>query len=1087
MVVSTRQRAGRGQLTEGRINHTYRIQTGGRNKLENSPGERVAKLTSFLRDREGNLEKKQTKNNDTVDSIKTGTKQIQNQIRGSNMTGKDHDINKEDSTEISKIRLTEIKEIGKKAGNQTYVDKVQTTEPNKTDTAEKQKQADTKSIDELKVLETEMEWDKVPEDTTVGEREKVSQKDMNTNVNRQMNIDYEKLLTPNSKVHVKKEMVEDIVNTGMGKHPKEKDMIHIEDSSMDESVSSWDESDEDRKKGEEEEDELSESSIEMETSLSKRKMMTSQVDQQNKRLNTSKIHKQKQAGVNDQEWGLPDKDAQYTKSERSEKNSSTSVSRGEDEMDTDDEDEVSSGESTVKTKHTTKNEAVDVRKDRTESDIEWEAIASEIQVMEKRPWDKYEKKSRFERALEARENERNKKATNKSKIKIVKRWEKQETTSLQTRGLNMVEEQELITTPVSIEYNLENTVQEFNIMKEVIDLFIKLNQCDKELRIYDTENEKIIWEENTDIENSENLVEDLKVREQTFRKGNKKITLFCIVQSKTTINKLKYMEPVKSYIMGKNVWIKPDFYATKVVTSPGFMTLLHPQITNKKELTNVLINAIETMELSQEEPIVQEWQQKNRFNADVEKMARVPQFHLETATKKWGGIHTEVISVHCKRADARYLKYVLSEAGTQKKIVKGLFIPTGIQLIESPEVLTSLLQEHTKFMSEITGFHLAGITHEEMLQSTTSQKAIQEILLECDGIKTIEPTYQTDSRGHWILVIEKEKIQQVKDFITANLERIYRRRKDKTLSKIIPYNNTNTKMPTGYRLILVERWESTVGTYAEALKNRFPNTAVGKHSKTNGALNEQNPNYIQDQVKDKMVLQGRQASKIVKQSQKRSQKSYSEIVKENNTTVDNINNDVMSVQLEEEIHDSNEPERAANNYEREREIGDTVQVGIKIDDLQTKVDNMEKTFYEKIKELEKANTKLVNDLGTTIEERVDKTMDSKIGEVMTMVANTLTDKMVKMMEQKMQQRGFHTPKKFRHEPVTITQKSPLETIREEVDEDASLKSKKSPEYSKKTNSTQILLTELLKIEKNTATTKDPIHDNKTNGSTKATS
>ena len=196
---------------------------------------------------------------------------------------------------------------------------------------------------------------------------------------------------------------------------------------------------------------------------------------------------------------------------------------------------------------------------------------------------------------------------------------------------------------------------------------------------------------------------------------------------------------------------------------------------------------------------------------------------------------------------------------------------------------------------------------------------------------------------------------------------------------------------------------------------------------------------------------------------------------------------LILVQLEEEIYDSSKPELAATVYERKQEIGDTVPVSIRIDELQTKVDNMEKTFHDKIKELEKANTKLVNDLGNTIEKRVDKTMDSKIGDVMTMVANTLTDKMVKMMEQKMQQRGFHTPKKFRHEPVTITQKSPLETIREEVDEDAPLKSKTSPEYSKKTNSTQILLTELLKIEKTTATTKDPIHDNKTNGSTNVTS
>jgi len=170
-----------------------------------------------------------------------------------------------------------------------------------------------------------------------------------------------------------------------------------------------------------------------------------------------------------------------------------------------------------------------------------------------------------------------------SNIKITTNRNTNSANVTQSRGQILLEEKELITTPVSIEFNLENTVQEFNIVNGLRTLLEKLVTGDQAIRIYDPAGKKILWEPETELPESSKFEEDFQFREYTYRKGNKKAIVHCVIESQYTINKLKFMEPVRTHILENIIWVKPDFYSTKVVHSPGFITLVHPQITNKQE------------------------------------------------------------------------------------------------------------------------------------------------------------------------------------------------------------------------------------------------------------------------------------------------------------------------------------------------------------------------------------------------------------------------------------------------------------------------------------------------------------------------
>ena len=164
--------------------------------------------------------------------------------------------------------------------------------------------------------------------------------------------------------------------------------------------------------------------------------------------------------------------------------------------------------------------------------------------------------------------------------------------------------------------------------------------------------------------------------EQTFRTGNKKVTMYCNIEYNDSINKIKFTEPVRSLLMEKNVWIKPDFYSTKTVSNPGFFTMVHPKITHKQEYISYLRKILLDTEDEDIEQVCQQSTQLEDNHKDQPKTA-TPKFHLESSMRKWGNIQVEVLSVYCSKEDVRSVKHLLAVTSSKGLISKGTFVPTG--------------------------------------------------------------------------------------------------------------------------------------------------------------------------------------------------------------------------------------------------------------------------------------------------------------------------------------------------------------------------------------------------------------------------
>ena len=113
------------------------------------------------------------------------------------------------------------------------------------------------------------------------------------------------------------------------------------------------------------------------------------------------------------------------------------------------------------------------------------------------------------------------------------------------------------------------------------------------------------------------------------------------------------------------------------------------------------------------------------------------------------------------------------------KLNQGLFVPEGLHLMEGKEVVSKLLQEQKKFLSDITSIQLEGISLEDMTKySEDRQKTLKDYLLDIPGVFAVERTFFTTNRGQWLMVIERNYTANVKTYFEAQLSVIYQSKRD---------------------------------------------------------------------------------------------------------------------------------------------------------------------------------------------------------------------------------------------------------------------------------------------------------------------
>ncbi len=402
---------------------------------------------------------------------------------------------------------------------------------------------------------------------------------------------------------------------------------------------------------------------------------------------------------------------------------------------------------------------------------------------------------------------------NESKLSVIAKSQESIDRQVKLRGRSMIEDKTLLITPVKVEFNIPRETTEFNARKEIILLIQTMKAQDHCIRLKSTLPGGREWKDLEHIPENEEFLEQLQLKEFTYRTHRKVIVHMKII-SQQTINRIKYSIRVKDYIFKKNIWIKTDRYNAKVESSPGIITMVHPKLLHREDFSSKLKFSLEQVSPNLEYTLVQDWQKGNSNVTHMEDLSPnvVPDFHLEASLKKWGTIAVDTIRINCAKDDAEYLKYLLSTASEQDLLPQGVFVPAGLHLMEGKEIVKNILIEHSNYITTTVGIPITGISSQTMKHtSNPGEQSVEDALLVSGVIQSIERTRDTEYSGRWIAITTKENETKAINLLTTHLSDIYKNQTGQTRMITVGSGGAikNNEEP------------STVGTYAEILARKF--------------------------------------------------------------------------------------------------------------------------------------------------------------------------------------------------------------------------------------------------------------------------
>ena len=110
--------------------------------------------------------------------------------------------------------------------------------------------------------------------------------------------------------------------------------------------------------------------------------------------------------------------------------------------------------------------------------------------------------------------------------------------------------------PVKVEYSIASDREEFNVFEQTKILLDLLKTGHTQLCILDADKNVVLLVNGTKIPDREEFIALFKLRQQTFQKGNMTFTIYFVVELQMTIQQLKYMDPIKTFLFEYNIWIQ---------------------------------------------------------------------------------------------------------------------------------------------------------------------------------------------------------------------------------------------------------------------------------------------------------------------------------------------------------------------------------------------------------------------------------------------------------------------------------------------------------------------------------------------------
>ena len=409
---------------------------------------------------------------------------------------------------------------------------------------------------------------------------------------------------------------------------------------------------------------------------------------------------------------------------------------------------------------------------------------------------------------------------------------------IKDRGEKMVETNTTMETTAKIEFNLNANTTQFSVRQATVQLFSKMKKLDPTVTIFSVQDQSK-WEDPTQIPSDAAFGTHFNVREEHYPRGPRKVVVHFKLQSKTRMGDIKFDPTFFNYLKQNHIYLKVDKFEMRKMASPGFLIDIHPNLTNLNDLHEGLARSMESTKVK-DSTTIDEWRAKNPDRLKMKNSTNeidniidgcrntIPTFHIHSGKRAFGAetsrVETLCLIIQCAEVDAQYIKALLSSVYANGEYDKGMFVPSGMHLIEGPAVLCNLLRRHNKYLASVTAVPIFGLKASAMdtivILDSAEQLDMSHFLKQyITFVETIERTNKTESEGKWFFLCKKPKVDEVHNFIDTTLKELYSRFV-KPEDLIQGFSHPRRNAPTTSNRPAASK---IVGTYASVLRKYSSN------------------------------------------------------------------------------------------------------------------------------------------------------------------------------------------------------------------------------------------------------------------------
>jgi len=315
------------------------------------------------------------------------------------------------------------------------------------------------------------------------------------------------------------------------------------------------------------------------------------------------------------------------------------------------------------------------------------------------------------------------------------------------------------------------------------------------------------------------------------------LSVGCHIQSERSFNDIKFDKTkpqLLEWMKQNKIFVESDNLGINKTTAIGHLTNLHPDLTNRQTLKELLRTALEEVVIDAKlavdlDPSLKALYQQALTNGDLF-VPEIPPFtvyktrisHNRDKLK----VKTDIIGIKCASDKAKLLKEFFSQLASPEHYEKqiGVFVPTGTVHSIGSENYAKLLSDNNVFLKSVVSIPIGDFSHETLdipfsLDSDTDidQTTLADIIMAQPWCLNVE---KTSIHNKVLLTTTKTHLDTARMWIDTTLPNLYNQhvadKLDVTLiKKMIPRRLDKPIMT------------SASTAYADKLKQRMVNPPTG--------------------------------------------------------------------------------------------------------------------------------------------------------------------------------------------------------------------------------------------------------------------